>query len=107
VSRFGDILKNAKRGPAPDEPDAESIPATQQVREVVPEAPSAPPSPAPRMGRPPGKRSDPSFEQVSAYVPRELYRKVRIALLEDDRAHEFSELMADLLSAWLAGRKSG
>ncbi|MEJ7639352.1 MAG: hypothetical protein WKF75_15585 [Singulisphaera sp.] len=44
---------------------------------------------------------------MTAYVPGELYRKVRIRLLEEARGQEFSELVADLLSAWLAGRKPG
>jgi hypothetical protein len=70
-------------------------------------SPVAPPSPAPRKGRPPSKRSNPAFEQVTAYIPGELYRKVRIGLLEDAKGQEFSELVADLLSAWLAGRKPG
>lgn len=110
MSRFGDILKNAKRPPVPEEAPADPPPAAEAVVERTPQAPAptaGPPSPAPRKGRPPGKRSDPSFEQVTAYIPRELYRKVRIALLEDDRGQEFSELTAALLSAWLDGRQSG
>ncbi len=110
MSRFEGIFKNAKRPPTPDETPTDPPPSSAKVPEIVPEAPAAPPappSPAPRMGRPKGKRSDPAYEQVSAYIPRELYRKVRIALLEDDRAHEFSELTAELLSAWLVGRQSG
>jgi len=99
VSKFGDILKAKGRGPDPEETTPGPTPPAP--------APAAPPSPAPRKGRPPGKRSDPAYEQVTAYIPGELYRKVRIGLLEDAKGQEFSELVADLLSAWLAGRKSG
>jgi hypothetical protein len=103
VSRFDGILKAKGRGPAAQETPEETPPA-----EASPDpSPVAPPSPAPRKGRPPGKRSNPAFEQVTAYIPGDLYRKVRIGLLEDAKGQEFSELVADLLSAWLAGRKSG
>jgi hypothetical protein len=37
-------------------------------------------------------------------VPRDLYRRVRIALLEDDQGQEFSELVAALLDGWLKAR---
>ena len=110
MSRFGDILKNAKRGPEPDEPPSDRPPAPEaKVRDIVPEAsaPTAPPSPAPRIGRPPGKRSDPAYDQVTAYIPKALYRDVRILLLQEWQDQEFSELVAELLSAWLAGRNSG
>jgi len=96
VSRFDGILKAKGRGPDPDEAPPDPTPATP--------SPTAPPSPAPRKGRPPGKRSDPAYEQVTAYIPGDLYRKIRIGLLEDAKGQEFSELVADLLSAWLAGR---
>jgi hypothetical protein len=99
VSRFDGILKAKGRGPAPDEAPPGPAPA--------PPPPAAPPSPAPPRGRPKGKRSDPAYEQVTAYIPGELYRNVRIGLLQDARGQEFSELVADLLSAWLAGRKPG
>ena len=104
MSKFGDILKNAKRGPGPDETPADPRPVPADAGVDVPGPPAAPPSPAPVRGRPKGKRSDPAYEQVTAYVPGELYRKVRIRLLEEARGQEFSELVADLLSAWLAGR---
>ncbi len=103
MSRFGDILKNAKRPPTPDEPPADPPPV-----EKAPDPPApAPPSPAPKKGRPPGKRSNPAFEQVTAYIPGELYRDVRIRLLQEGQGQEFSELVAELLAAWLAGRTSG
>lgn len=110
MSRFDGILKNAKRAPTADEPPAETPPAAEAVVGRIPQPPAPPlepPSPAPRKGRPPGKRSNPAFEQVTAYIPGELYRDVRIRLLQEGKGQEFSELVADLLSAWLAVRKSG
>lgn len=108
MSRFDGILKAKGRGPAPEDSPAEEPPTLDDVTVTTPARPAppvAPPPPAPKKGRPPGKRSDPAFEQVTAYIPGELYRKVRIRLLQEARGQEFSELVADLLSAWLAGRK--
>jgi hypothetical protein len=53
-----------------------------------------------RVGRPPGKRSDPAYQQVTAWVRRTTYRKVRERLLKQDRG-EFSELVEELLQGWL------
>jgi hypothetical protein len=99
MSRFDGILKAKGRRPGPGEAPPESPPASPP--------PAAPPSPAPPRGRPKGKRSDPAYEQVTAYIPGALYRDVRIGLLQDAKGQEFSELVADLLSAWLAGRNPG
>ncbi len=62
---------------------------------------------SPGRGRPPisqvaGKRGDPDYRQVSAYVRKDTHRKVKMALLEEDL--EFSELVEDLLRDWLAKR---
>jgi hypothetical protein len=110
VSRFGEILKNAKRGAAPEEAPADPAPTSDRKAERSPPPESPPaevPSPAPRQGRPPGKRSDPAYEQVTAYIPKALYRDVRIRLLQEGQDQEFSELVAELLSAWLDRRPRG
>jgi hypothetical protein len=81
------------------------------AREPVSEVPAAAPSPpqvndssAPssnRLGRPPtGKKSNPAYQQVTAYVRRDLYRDVRIALLQDPRQPDFSDLIDELLERW-------
>ena len=46
-----------------------------------------------------GRRSDSDYRQVSAYVRRDTYQRVKLALLEEDR--EFSELVEELLQHWL------
>ena len=118
-SKFRGILDVAKgRAPEPDDAPAESSPTLPAASATTPPPPgstarpsAAPPSPAPAEvapprgpGRPRGKRSDPTFDQVTAYVPHDLYHRVRLALLKDDRGQEFSELVAELLAEWLAGR---
>jgi hypothetical protein len=92
-SKFGNIIAIAKgREPEPE-------PA---VARVVPPSP-APPE-APRRGRPPGKRSDPTYSQVTAYVPEDLHRRVKIALLQEAKGREFSQLVEALLIDWLRSR---
>ena len=47
-----------------------------------------------------GKRSDPAYEQVTAYIRKETYRQVKMRLLAQDGG-DFSTLMQELLEAWL------
>ena len=61
---------------------------------------------AKKMGRPSGKRSDPKFTQVTAYIQSQTYRDVKVALLMGQEPQEFSELIEDLLSQWLSTQKS-
>jgi hypothetical protein len=56
-----------------------------------------------RLGRPPGKRSDPEFEQVTAYIRKETHQAVKIELLKSGR-QEFSALVEALLQQWLNAR---
>ena len=75
----------------------------------------APPSPTPaaavpvqvqRRGRPAvGKRSDPSFEQVTAYIRRDTYQAIKIALLQEGDRRDFSDLTEELLGQWLKSRR--
>lgn len=51
-------------------------------------------------GRPPGKRSHPDFEQITAYIRKDTHQAVKIALLQGGR-QEFSELVEILLAGWL------
>jgi hypothetical protein len=54
----------------------------------------------PRRGRPPGKRSHPDFEQITAYIRKDTHHAVKIELLKNGRK-EFSELVEELLHQWL------
>jgi hypothetical protein len=53
-----------------------------------------------RIGRPPAKRSDPDYTQVSGYIRRSTFLATKRKLL-DDGDREFSELMEQLLIKWL------
>lgn len=59
----------------------------------------------PRRGRPQGKHSDPDYRQVTAYIRRDTHQRVKLALLEEGKDREFSELLEELLSNWLKARK--
>lgn len=48
-----------------------------------------------------GKRSDPAFEQVTAYVRKRTHDAVKVALIKEGRRREFSELVEELLSTWV------
>ena len=56
-------------------------------------------------GGPRGKRSDPNFEQVTTYIRKHTHQGVKIALLQEGRGQEFSELVEDLLAEWLKARR--
>lgn len=55
-----------------------------------------------RRGRPAGKRSSDDYTQVTAYVRKDTHRDVKIALLQSGSEHDFSDLVQELLSDWLA-----
>jgi hypothetical protein len=52
-----------------------------------------------------GKRSDPEFEQITAYVRRSTYRQVKVALLQEGPQRDFSDLVETLLNQWLTSAK--
>lgn len=87
--KFGDALKAAKQ----PEVKQEKSPPAAKVTEP------------PKKGRPKGKRSNPDFEQVTAYVRSKTYRDTKIALLQQDELDDFSELVERLLVEWLSTQK--
>lgn len=52
-----------------------------------------------------GKRSHPDYTQAPAFVRKDTYKAIKIALLNDDRGLDYSDLVQELLTAWLADRK--
>lgn len=53
-----------------------------------------------KSDRSPGKRSDPAFEQVTAYIRKRTHDAVKVALIKEGRRRQFSELVEELLSTW-------
>jgi hypothetical protein len=64
----------------------------------------AAPAESPKLGRPKtGRRSNPDYTQVSAWVRRDTYRRVGDRLWKENR-REFSDLVQVLLEDWLKQR---
>lgn len=81
------------------------IDAANSRESTAPEpAPVAMPAKPRGTGRPRGKRSDPNFDQVTAYIRKDTHQGAKIALLQEGRGREFSELVEDLLAEWLQAR---
>jgi hypothetical protein len=55
-------------------------------------------SPAKKLG---GKKGNPDYCQVTAYLKRDTYDNVRIRLLQTKDARDFSELLEDLVVEFL------
>ena len=76
--------------------------------EQLPEQETPEPTPAiatpEKRGRPAGKRSNPDFTQVGAYVPKTLKKRVDRILIDEEI--DFSDLVTQLLENWVSG-KSG
>ena len=53
-----------------------------------------------------GKSADPAYTQVSAYVTHDVYDDVKIALIAEKRGRDFSDLVEELLAAWLKKQKA-
>ncbi len=56
-------------------------------------------APEPRQRKATGKRSDPNYIQVGAYIPIELNKQVKRRLVDADM--DFSDLVAELLNQWV------
>lgn len=107
-NKFAAILQ-ARQSPAvmEEEPIAATPkPTRNPVAPIV--TASAAVVPARPVGRPggKGKKSDPNFRQVTAYIPRELHNNATIALRlanqerVDADKEDFSELLTRLLANW-------
>ncbi len=99
MSKFKEILDAAReREPEPDN----NIQPEIDMQAI--ETKSVEPAPKQKLGRPKGKRSDPDYEQVTAYVKKETYTATKIALLSEGNKQEFSQLVQELLEQWLKSR---
>jgi hypothetical protein len=109
-NKFAAILQ-ARHGPAVEEPEpAPSVASSRPNPKPTQQRPIAPATPEPprRAGRIPGKgkSSDPSYRQVTAYIPQALHNNATIALRLanqvkiDAEKEDFSELLTRLLAAW-------
>ncbi len=99
MSKFKGIFEDT----AVEEQAIESSESAAAALEPPPRMAVLPPQLSASPVRGGGKRSDPGYTQVSAYVGRETYRKVKIALVVDGE-RDFSDLVDELLRGWLVAR---
>ena len=52
-----------------------------------------------------GKRRDPNYQAITAYLPQDLYIEMKVALVQDRK--EMSELLSELAQQWLKVRAGG
>ena len=71
---------------------------------TLPEAPLPTITPV-KMGRPPGKKTDPNYVQVTVYLRKDIHKTARKILLDD--GGQFSDLVDELVSRWIDSRRTG
>lgn len=85
--------KQAK--PTTDAPEAKSKTKTEEPRgSIAPEAAA--------LVR--GKGRHPDYTQAPAFIRKDTYKAVKIALINDERGLDYSELIEELLNSWLKSR---
>ena len=100
MSKFKNILDAANQSPEPETVKKKPRTTKKSSPPIVDEKPVPV-----KKGRPKGKRSNPDFEQVTAYVRSKTYRQTKIALLQQEELEDFSELVEELLTEWLSTQK--
>ncbi len=69
--------------------------AAESVREQQPEAKTI-------KTKGSGKRSDPDYVQISAYIRKETHREAKRKLLEEDSERDLSDVIEELLRNWVS-----
>ncbi len=96
MSKFKGLLESTRQG-TQEQPE--------EQHEHTPTTASKAPAPElRRRGRPKGKRSDPNYEQITAYIRKDTYTSVKISLLQEGGDRDFSDLVEDLLASWVRSR---
>lgn len=68
-------------------------------KQSAPQKASEPAAQPQRKRKKTGKRSDPNYIQVGAYIPKHLNEEVKIKLVRHEG--DFSDLITELLEKWL------
>ena len=84
-------------GEAPASLPTEAVPAVA-ARAVVKRS----------VGRPPGKRSDENYEQVTLFMRKDVRKELRRLLLDDDAraGQDLSGLVNEIITGWLEAQKA-
>ena len=78
--------------------------ATRRGQLPVVEEPSPSDIAAKTTGRPPGKKTDPNYVQVTVYLRKDVHHAARKTLFDSRR--QFSDLVNELVNKWLDSQKS-
>lgn len=112
----GEVIRSVKREVRTEEPWPATLQETIEPRGGQTEPSDAlrkkPPTPelvkkdssisaSKKRGRPRGKRSDPNFTQITAYLRAKTIDEVKVKLIQQGSKQDTSELIEKLLSAWL------
>ena len=104
MSKFGAILATKRGDEEVAEPPATQKRTSSKVRVV--ESPAAPIiEEKGRVGRPRAKRSDPAYQQVTAYIRKDTYQAIKSILFNQEGEREFSELVEELLAGYARENK--
>ncbi|UBF30078.1 hypothetical protein K9N68_38485 (plasmid) [Kovacikia minuta CCNUW1] len=101
-NKFGALSAALKGQILPEQAEPEQVEAKlpEQVEAKLVETKQTAQVPeAPKRGRQRGKRSDPNYLQVGAYIPKSLDKDVKRLLIDQDL--DFSELVTKLLQEWV------
>jgi hypothetical protein len=79
-------------------PQPEPSPALPSETDTL-EPPRVPTQPR-SAGRPPGKRSNPDWEQVTLFLRKDTKRAAIRRLMDDQSGRDLSEVIEQLLSKW-------
>lgn len=74
----------------------------EQEEDLTPTPQTAVPVSEPKRGRATGKRSDPNYTQVGAYIPKSLNRDVKRLLVDEEK--DLSDLITELLKDWVSSK---
>ena len=103
-SKFSGIFES-RRTEAPEEPKTPEPPPTAPRKPALKVAKTEAQVTKRPRGRPggQGKRLNPDYTQVTAYIPEALHLQTKINLLRSGR-REFSDLVEELLAKWNRGQ---
>ncbi len=90
---FDDALKQAKKASSSQKSKSESSKINNKEVEKVEEV-------KPKKRKSSGKRTDPDFKQVGAYIRKDTYLQIQRLLLEQPDK-DFSDLVEELLTDYL------
>lgn len=77
----------------------EKLAQQRQKGKATPQPEPEPEEPKQRQRKATGKRSDPNYIQVGAYIPKDLNKNVKRLLV--DTEGDFSDLVTELLEEWV------